>query len=45
MFRNKKKNFQSSPLLKEIFTAWNWDVLTKHINGIKSNFILSDPSM
>ncbi|CAF0705814.1 unnamed protein product [Brachionus calyciflorus] len=33
----------SSSLLKEIFCSWNWDLLSKHIEGIKSNFILTDP--
>jgi hypothetical protein len=34
---------KSSNLLKEIFCSWNWDLLSKHIEGIKSNFILTDP--
>ncbi|RNA28662.1 mediator of RNA polymerase II transcription subunit 1, partial [Brachionus plicatilis] len=33
----------SSVLLKNIFCSWNWDLLSKHIEGVKCNFILSDP--
>lgn len=32
---------KSSPLLKEIFCSWDWDSLSKHIDGIKQNYILT----
>ena len=36
--QNKKSNL----LLKDIFCSWNWELLSKHIEGIKSNYVLND---
>lgn len=33
---------KSNILLKEIICSWNWQVLVKHIHGIKESFILND---
>jgi hypothetical protein len=33
---------KSNTLLKEIICSWNWQVLVKHIHGIKESFILND---
>ena len=35
---------KSSVLLKEIFCSWNWDLLSKHIEDIKKNYILAHPN-
>ena len=32
---------KSSATLKEIFWSWNWDSLSKHIDGIRCNYIIN----
>lgn len=38
---NLSRVIQRSALLKDIFCSWNWDLLSKHIDGIKHNYILA----